>query len=133
MLKSIGETKLKMKSKIFKKEFSLIIFKLVYRWDFHKNMINLNGQMQLNVPKEFWPIWKYRATLGHKINHSFIHDNSKFGFGHHPRFGFIRTIVATKDIQAGQELWVNYGYNVKNPNVPQWYRDTYIREVGPIK
>ena len=41
--------------------------------------------------------------------------------------------MATKDIQAGEELWADYGYNIKNRNIPQWYKDTYIREVGPIK
>ena len=94
--------------------------------------MNLDGKRHINVPKEYWPIWKYRATVGHKLNHSFIKDNTQFGYGYHPRFGFIRTIVAKKDIKAGEELWVHYGYNVRNRNVPQWYRETYIREIGPI-
>ena len=37
--------------------------------------MNINDIWDNNIPKEFWNISKYRATLGHKINHSFKEVN----------------------------------------------------------
>ena len=97
------------------------------------NLINLNAKIELNVPKEYWPIWKYRATLGHKVNHSFQRHNTMYAFAQHPRFGFIRSVVATKKIRVGEELLVNYGnYCLHNPDTPKWYIDAYVRELGPL-
>merc|ERR1711963_439775 len=102
------------------------------KWDFHKNLMTLGNGGLLNVLKEDWNISKYRATIGHKINHSFTKTNTKFGHVYHPRFGQIRSIVATKDIQKGEELLVNYGYGlIDSRNLPGWYVEAYEREVGP--
>ena len=43
----------------------------------------------------------YRATLAHKVCHSF-NNNSSFAQFWHPRFGNIMSVVADRDIQAGQ-------------------------------
>ena len=83
----------------------------------------------LNVPKEFWPLSKFRATLGHKVNHSFIKDNVRFGNVFHPRFGIIPCLTATKDIFKDEQLWVNYGYGNHSMDVPHWYIETYEKEV----
>ena len=82
-----------------------------------------------NIPKEYWSLSNYRATLGHKINHSFTKANTRSGLVYHPRFGYCRTIVATKDIKKHEELWINYGYPV-NQHSPGWYLDTYEKEIG---
>ena len=50
----------------------------------------------------------YRATLAHKINHNF-HYNCTEWFFQHPRHGLIPSIIATSDIEKGQELYLHYG------------------------
>jgi hypothetical protein len=44
---------------------------------------------------------EYRATLGHKLNHSFKKDKSRFVFLFHPRFGDIVGLQATDKIFKG--------------------------------
>ena len=103
----------------------------IFRWDFHKNQIQYDEDYDINIPKPYWDIVNYRATLGHKVNHSFIKNNTKFGWAYSPRFGHCRSIVATRNIRKGEELWINYGYSDMN-NAPQWYIDTYVKEFGRI-
>ncbi len=55
-------------------------------WDTHKNLINFKRENAMNILKENWDISKYRASLGHKVNHSFTKFNSKFCYVHHPRY-----------------------------------------------
>ena len=70
----------------------------------------------------------YNATLAQKVNHKFPpFINSKFVNVEHPRFGHTVGLAATKDIMEGQEIFVNYGYNVnENTDInfpwfrPQW-------------
>ena len=50
----------------------------------------------------------YRATLAHKINHNF-HYNCTEWFFQHPRHGLIPSIIATSDLEKGQELYLHYG------------------------
>ena len=38
----------------------------------------------------------------------------------HPRFGLIMGLQAKRDIQEGQEITVDYNYNVEF--APQWYQ-----------
>ena len=83
----------------------------------------------INIPRNYWSITKYRATLGHKANHSFRYANSKYGVAYHPRFGTIRAIFATRHITKGEEILVNYQYP-KYSNVPKWYSDLYEAELG---
>ena len=40
----------------------------------------------LDIPEEFVSLKKYKASLAHKANHSFM-PNAKFVLFHHPRFG----------------------------------------------
>ena len=37
----------------------------------------------------------------------------------HPRFGVIPCVTATHDIEAGEEIFVHYGYHLNN--CPDWY------------
>ena len=57
-----------------------------------------------------------------QVNHSFL-PNCKFGSMWHPRWGRVRTVVTTKDVEQGQELLVTqylqylrclYKYNFYN-------------------
>ena len=83
----------------------------------------------INIPQNYWSITKYRATLGHKANHSFKHSSSKYGIAYHPRFGLVRAIFATRYINKGEEVLVNYQYRTGS-NVPKWYSDLYKSEMG---
>ena len=40
------------------------------------------------------------------------------------RFGLIMSIVATRDIVAGEEVLVSYNYDI--PHAPVWYRDQWF-------
>ena len=102
-----------------------------FRWDFHKNQIEYDEDYDINIPKPYWDIVTYRATLGHKVNHSFTKKNTMFGWAYSPRFGHCRSIIATRDIRKDEELWINYNYKDMD-NAPQWYFDTYVKELGRI-
>ena len=99
-------------------------------WSIHKNLMNFNGPLVIHIPEPYWNISNYRATLGHKINHSFINSKSNFGLAYHPRFGNIRTLYALSDIAKGEEIFTNYGYRIGQKRVPQWYSELYVKETG---
>ena len=92
-------------------------------------MIHLNRTHEIYIPKQYWDISKYRATLGHKFNHSFKFYKCKYGSADHPRFGLIKTVVAIENIKKGEELFVHYKYSEGNL-VPKWYSDLYLQEIG---
>jgi hypothetical protein len=88
--------------------------------------------LQLNVPELFWNTTRFRATLGHKVNHSFIKTKTAYKFASHPRFGWIRSVIAIEDIYKGEEIFINYHYPVKaDRRVPSWYKALYEEGVGP--
>ena len=91
---------------------------------------SLDGESSINVEKPYWSIAKYRATLGHKLNHSFK-PNTYYCHGYHARFGYVVSICASKDIKRGEELLVHYQYSKNEGNsVPKWYGDLYKQQVG---
>ena len=99
-------------------------------WKIHRNLMNFQGRLVIHIPEEYWNISNFRATLGHKINHSFIYDKSKYGYAYHPRFGDIRCVYATDDIKQGEEILINYGYRIGGHRVPDWYSALYEKETG---
>ena len=103
------------------------------RYSVHTNLINAGDGYHINVLESYWPIHVFRATLGHKANHSFTKTNVQFGFVYHPRFGYIRSLVTKRDIKKDEELFVNYNYGFNNAHMlPKWYIETYEKEVGPF-
>lgn len=82
--------------------------------DAHRNLMSLNDYYDIDIPPSMWDIAVYRASLGHKVNHHFHKTNTVYGTMKHPRFGTIRNVVAIEDIQAGEELFVDYDYNPDN-------------------
>ena len=43
-----------------------------------------------------------------------------------------RSVVATKDIFKGDEIFVEYNYEMEDPTTQEWYRQLYEIEVGPL-
>ena len=97
----------------------------------HKNLINFGSEdeIYINLLPEHWPIDKYRATLTHKVNHSFKKHNTNFGSAIHPRFGPIRSVFATKDIKKGSQILCDYQYDIESA-IPHWYGEVYYAEYG---
>ena len=65
------------------------------------------------------------------MNHSFSANLSEW-FCEHPRFGVIPCERATRDIAAGEELFLDYEYDPYN--CPEWFRDAlfaFLDEAGP--
>ena len=94
-----------------------------------RNLMSFDGPMKIHIPGPYWDISNFRATLGHKINHSFKYQKSAYGKAFHPRFGNIRSVYAIADINRGEEILINYGYRV-GTMVPQWFSDLYKQEMG---
>jgi len=63
----------------------------------------------LNIPAKYRDLNMFNATLGHLVNHK-SPPNCWFGMIDHPRFGKIRSLVLLRDMKAGEELFVDYGY-----------------------
>ena len=68
----------------------------------------------------------YRASLGHKAQHSFD-NNAVFRGLWHPRFGSVMSVVATRDIRRGQEVMVDYSYPLSS--CPGWYSKLWEKHI----
>ena len=77
----------------------------------------------IDIPKEFIPLTNYCASLAHKTNHSFI-PNAEFVVFDHPRFGLVPSILTTQDIDAGEEIFCHYGYEMDD--CPTWYEAAWL-------
>jgi hypothetical protein len=66
---------------------------------------------------------KYRATLGHKINHSVLGHNCRFVEQFHPRFGVIPAAVTLKEVEAGSEFLCHYDIPFENGD--PWYQELW--------
>ncbi len=74
---------------------------------------------------------KDRASLAHKLNHSFKKANCVFISVYNPRFGVIRGAETTRNVRKGEQIFVEYGYPIEDL-YPPWYVDLYLQEVGPL-
>ena len=98
-------------------------------WAVHRNLMSFEGTVHIHIPEPYWNISNYRATLGHKLNHSFTKGKTIWGRAFHPRFGHIRSVVAKEDIKRGEEIFINYGYR-SGTRVQKWMSDLYLEETG---
>ena len=98
-------------------------------WKIHTNLMLLEDNVYMHIPEPYWSISDYRATLGHKLNHSFKESKVTWGHAFHPRFGHIRSVVAQQNIIRHEEIVINYGYRV-GTKVPKWFSNLYLEEVG---
>ena len=75
---------------------------------------------------------KCNVTLGHKAIHSFD-PNTKFHiFSIHLILGKTKILVAVKDIPAGSEIIVDYGY-AKSPVKPSWFLQQFEEYSNKMK
>lgn len=70
----------------------------------------------------------YRTTLAHKANHKFAEKNGVYDVVDHPVVGGIACIVAAREIDIGDEIFVDYNYDL-GQGVPEWYRDALNHHV----
>jgi len=93
--------------------------------------LTLDKSVDLDIPPDMRLTSQYRATLGHKACHDFAKKNAAFQEFEHPRFGCIMSVVALRDIEAGEEVFVSYNYCIGS--APPWYQDLwwqYCKEQG---
>jgi len=84
----------------------------------------LDENYDIDVPDSMTSLQSYSATLGHKVCHSFK-PNCETDVFYHPRFGLIRCIATLRNIMAGQEILINYGYNLATS--PTWYKVAWAK------
>ena len=109
--------------------------------------ISKDAHFYIDFPPDKADLGIYCASLGHKVggagtelstvlyctvlycvqvNHSFL-PNCKFGSMWHPRWGRVRTVVTTKELEQGQELLVTqYLQYLCNYNIYNIYRWTMV-------
>ena len=71
----------------------------------------------------FRSFYKFRTTLGHKANHMFEMNNADYDTILHPVHGPIACLVANRDINVGDEITVDYLYDVELAD--DWYQELY--------
>ena len=71
--------------------------------------------------------FRFPATLGHKVNHSFT-PNCHFGTFDHPRFGTVPSVVTSQRLERGAELTAYYNYSLSE--CPAWYSDLWEAQRG---
>lgn len=67
--------------------------------------ITCDSDVDLDILAQHVSVNNYSATLAHKTCHSFS-PNSCFNQLYHPRFGLIMSVVASRDINQGEEIFV---------------------------
>jgi [histone H3]-lysine4 N-methyltransferase len=89
------------------------------RWEMNAYTMHYDCHLSIDVPTPFDQLDNYKASLGHKANHSF-EPNAILTPIFHPKFGRIAWIVADRDIKMDQEILVDYGYSSNWG--PKWYK-----------
>ncbi|XP_023320452.1 histone-lysine N-methyltransferase SETD7 [Eurytemora carolleeae] len=100
-----------------------------YRMFHHQEEVKDN--YCIDLPPELANLQRYNATLGHKVNHSFQPNSEFLLFPLHPILGTVMSLVATQDIQADQEILVDYEYYVNEDQLesqPDWFRKLWLQE-----
>ena len=89
-------------------------------WALNANTISLDDDWVIDVPPDASDLESYRASLGHKANCQITQDlnNSKYDLFTHPRFGVIKCIRLVRDVEEGEEIFVDYDYTTE---CPEWY------------
>jgi len=90
--------------------------------------------ISIDVPRSYASTTAYCASLGHKVNHTFDDEALNCVYAHceHPRFGHVRCIRTTREVKAGEELLVCYGYDLLNTTgdgVPDWFAQEHKKHL----
>ena len=94
--------------------------------EFSDYAVKVDHSLSLDIPLEYTPLTRYRATLGHKACHAFIsRANAEFKPTFHPRFGLIIGLKATRNIEEGEEIVVDYQYPCIK-SAPAWYQKAWF-------
>ena len=64
------------------------------------------------------------------MNHRFRNTNVDFDFVTSPRFGLTRCLRSTRFIERGEELFVDYEYDLEEDELPGWYRSLHEATFG---
>ncbi len=80
----------------------------------------------MDLPSPMEQIAHYRASLGHKINHSF-RPNCRWSVCVHPVFGRVPAVVVLEEVPAGQELTCHYMIDMAEAGQDARL-DWYVRE-----
>lgn len=86
--------------------------------------------VDLDIPNWATSLKRYCATTGHKACHSF-RPNATFSKIEHPRFGHIMCIMSIAEIEAGDEVFVNYNYRIWQG--PEWYQQQYLQHLRMVE
>ncbi|XP_047126209.1 histone-lysine N-methyltransferase SETD7 isoform X1 [Hydra vulgaris] len=100
-------------------------------WLYNDNTISLDQEVVIDVPKPWNDLKFYKASLGHKANHSFK-PNCMYDRFNHPRFGKIKCIRTISFVQPGDELFVEYGYDhlKLDTDAPLWYQKALVEHLN---
>eukprot|EP00092_Neocalanus_flemingeri_P101392 GFUD01129637.1.p1 GENE.GFUD01129637.1~~GFUD01129637.1.p1 ORF type:complete len:350 (-),score=82.60 GFUD01129637.1:81-1130(-) len=90
----------------------------------------LDETSDIDLPENMTSLENYRATLGHKVCHCF-EPNCETDVFFHPRFGLIRCIATIDNIKAGEEILINYGYNLSY--APTWYKVAWAKHQKVVR
>ena len=83
----------------------------------------LDKDLVLDLPVDKRSIVEYRTTLAHKVNCKQNDDiNAMFSAVRHPFLGPIACLVATEEIMAGEEIYLDYLYDRESDYTPEWYK-----------
>ena len=80
----------------------------------------------IDIPHEYASRDKYRATIGHKLNHRTEQPHASYVNVDHPRFGNIMATTALRDISKGQQVFAFYGYGPGGSGTPRWYKNNLM-------
>lgn len=94
-------------------------------WDLNGNTITLDEEdgTVIDVPPRWASTAAYCASLGHKANHG-EPQNAEYAPLSHPRFGDVKCVRTVRDVRAGEEILVSYGYDESegaDDQMPAWY------------
>jgi len=103
--------------------------------DWRPTNIQNNDREYLDIPPECVSLKNYRASLGHKINHSF-QPNCIWDQIIHPTFGRIPSIITLMDLKAGTELTCHYMIDMQEASGIdhlQWYVDLWEKMTSSVE
>merc|ERR1711892_176704 len=76
----------------------------------------------MDLPPQYQSSTAYRASLAHKLNHSFT-PNCCWTNADHPCFCFVPSVSTMEGVKEGEELTIHYSIDMEN--APEWYLECW--------